>query len=198
VWALSDFRTVFVAVGLIGVLVCWVPSVMLFARLPGGEKFSELYYLGPGHMAEGYPYNVRENESYSVYVGVGNHMDSSSYYVVYLKFRNETDSLPNVTSGVSSALPPLYEHRMFLGNKGSSEFTLAFFVSNVSFSSGKCTIENLAINGVSIHLDKSASWNSENNGYYYQLLIELWIFDLPSSGFNFHNRFVSLWLNVTD
>ncbi len=36
-WSLSDYRTVFVAVGLIGVLVCCVPSVMLFARLPAGE-----------------------------------------------------------------------------------------------------------------------------------------------------------------
>jgi len=197
VWSLNDHRTVFMAVGLIGVLVCCVPSVMLFARLPGGEKFSELYVLGPGRMAEGYPYNVRENESYLVYVGVGNHMDSSSYYVVYVKFRNETEPLPNATSGTPSILAPLFEYRLFLPDGQSTEVPLSFSFSGISFFDNQSTVRGLVLNGVQSNVDKHVLWDAADSGYYYQLFFELWIYDKAADMFVFHNRFVSRWLNVT-
>ncbi|MCK4474460.1 DUF1616 domain-containing protein, partial [Candidatus Bathyarchaeota archaeon] len=76
---LEDCKVLFSVVGLAGVLLLASPTFSLVWHLPGGEKFSELWVLGPGHMAEDYPFNVRANESYSVYVGVGNHMGSSAY-----------------------------------------------------------------------------------------------------------------------
>jgi hypothetical protein len=185
------------SVGLIGVMVFAVPSILAFVRLPGGERFSELYVLGPGHMAEDYPFNVRENESYLVYVGVGNDMGSSTYYVLYVKFRNETEPLPNATADVPSVLAPLYEYRLCLEDGRSGEVLLTFMFSNVSFSGGKSAVGNLTVNGVASGVDKFVSWNAGDSGYYYQLFVELWIFDRASNGFSFHNRFVSLWLNMT-
>jgi uncharacterized membrane protein len=194
---LEDCKVVFAAVGLIGVLILASPTLGLVLHLPGGERFSELWVLGPGHMAEDYPFNVRENESYLVYVGVGNHLGSSTYYVVYVKFRNETEPLPNMTTSVPSALAPLYEYRVFLEDNSSSEVPLTFSFSNVSFSGSQSTVESLTINGVQSIVDESVSWDAENSGYFYQLFIELWIYDSASDGFSFHNRFVSRWLNMT-
>ncbi len=194
---LDDYKVVFMSVGLIGILLFASSTLSLVLHLPGGEKFSELWVLGPGHMAENYPFNVRENESYLVYVGVGNHMDSSTYYVVYVKFRNETEPLPNATTGAPSVLAPLYEYRVFLEDGGNSDVPLAFSFSNVSFSGDQSTVGNLTINGVPFGVDKPASWDAVNSGYYYQLFMELWIYDLASDGFSFHNRFVSRWLNMT-
>jgi len=194
---LEDYRTVFASVGLIGVLLFASPTLGLVLHLPGGEKFSELWVLGPGHMAEDYPFNVRENESYLIYVGVGNHMGSSTYYVVYVKFRNETEPLPNATSGAPSVLAPLYEYRVFLEDNSSSEFPLTFSFSNVSFSENQSTVRSVTINGVQSIVDKSVSWDAANSGYFYQLFMELWIYDPASNGFSFHNRFVSRWLNMT-
>jgi hypothetical protein len=194
---LEDCKVVFAAVGLIGVLILASPTLGLVLHLPGGEKFSELWVLGPGHMAENYPFNVRENESYLVYVGVGNHMGSSTYYVVYVKFRNETEPLPNATAGTPSVLAPLYTYRVFIEDNGGGEVSLAFSFSNVSFSGNQSTVGNLVINGVSSSVGKSASWDAVNSVYYYELFMELWIYDPASDVSSFHNRFVALQLNMT-
>ena len=196
-WALNDYRTVFMAVGLIGVLVCWVPSVMLFARLPGGEKFSELYYLGPGHMAEGYPYNVRENVSYLVYLGVGNHMGDSAFYEVCVKFRNSSESLPNATSGEASSLPVLFVYRVFLGDGGVWEEALNFSLLNVGFDGNVSSVGRLDVNGLVSDVNKVESWDNASSSFAYQVFVELWRYDVAASSFRFDNRFVTLWLNVT-
>jgi len=193
----EDYRVVFAAVGLIGVLLFASPTLGLVLHLPGGERFSELWVLGPGHMAEDYPFNVRVNGSYMVYVGVGNHMGSSSYYLVYVKFRNETEPLPNATTGAPSVLAPLYEYRMFLEDGGNSDVPLNFSFSNISFSGNQSAVGSLTINGVPFIVDKSVSWDAVNSGYYYQLFIELWIYSAESDDFQYHNRFVSRWLNMT-
>jgi hypothetical protein len=198
VLSLSNYRIVFVAVALMGVLVCCVPSVLLFAHSPGEQKFSELYVLGPGHMAEGYPFNVVAGVSYLVYVGVGNHMGSSMYYAVYVKFRNATESAPNATTGTPSDLPVLYEYRAFLSEGETWEAGLSFSFSdvlvdgNVSSSVGK-----IRLNDAVVDVGKTASWNIESNGFYYQLFAELWIYNPTSDGFDYHNRFIVLWLNMT-
>jgi hypothetical protein len=194
---IEDYKVVFASVGLIGVLLFASPTLGLVLRLPGGERFSELWVLGPGHMAEDYPFNVKANDNYSVYVGIGNHIGTSAYYVVYVKFRNQSEPLPNATGGTPSPLPPLYKYRVFLQDGKTWDAPLTFSFSNVSFFENKSLVGGLVINGVAFSVNKLASLDVENNGYYYQLFIELWINSVESEGFEFHNRFVGLWLNMT-
>lgn len=194
---LDDYKAVFIAVGLVGVLLFASPALALVLHLPASEKFSELYILGPGHMASDYPFNVSAGVDYLVYVGVGNHMGSSTYYVVYVKFRNEPEPLPNAATGVPSALAPLYEYRLFLGDNESSEVPLTFSFSSVSFSDNQSTVGNLVINGIQHSVSNSVLWDAENSGYYYQVFVELWIYNVESDAFTFHNRFVGRWLNMT-
>jgi len=196
-WSLNDWKAVFVAVGLIGVLGFSLFSVVLFARGPPGEVFSELYALGPGHMAEGYPFNVSEGGSYMVYLGVGNHMGSSVYYEVCVKFRNSSESLPNATSGESSSLPVLYRYRVFLGDGGVWEAPLNFSLLNVGFDGNVSSVGRLDVDGVVSDVNKIAMWDNETKGFYYQVFVELWRYDVTTSRLGFDNRFVSLWLNVT-
>jgi hypothetical protein len=194
---IDDYKLVFMSVGLIGILLFASPMLSLVLHLPGGERFSELWILGPGHMAEDYPFNVEVNVNYLVYVGVGNRMGSSAYYVVYVKFRNQNELLPNATAATPSPLPPLYEYRVFLEDGKTWEAPLTFSFSDVYFSENKSFVRSLMTNGVTFNVDKSASWDVENNGYYYQLFMELWIYNAESRAFEFHNRFVGLWLNMT-
>ena len=194
---LEDYRIVLVASGLIVALILASPTLGLVLRLPGGEEFSELWVLDPRHMAEDYPFNVTAGVNYLVYVDVRNHMGSSAYYIVYVKFGNETEPLPNSKAGTPSALVPLYEYRLFLEDNSSDEIALTFSFSNVSFSENRSTVGIVTINGVQSILGESVSWDNVSNGYYYQLFMELWIYDSISGGFNYHNRFVSLWLNMT-
>ena len=44
---LENVRIIFIAVGLIGVLLFASPTIGLLIRVPAGKEFSELYFLGP-------------------------------------------------------------------------------------------------------------------------------------------------------
>lgn len=189
---LEEYKTLFITITMALILIAASPIIGFVLTLPSGEKFSELWILGPGHMAKDYPFNIRANETYMVFVGVGSYMASSSYYLVYVKFRNQTEPLPNSTDGTPSPLPALYEYRVFLQNGESWEAPLAF-----SLSGNQSHVRSLKINDVTFNVNKSASWDAENKGYYYQIFLELWIYNAESEVFEFHNRAVWLWLNMT-
>jgi len=197
VLSLGDCRYAFIVVGLIGVLVFNVPSLMLFVHLPGGERFSELYVLGPGHMAEGYPSNVGAGVDYSVFLGVGNHLGGSAYYEVVVKMRNATEPLSNATSGVPSPLPMLYAYEVFLAEGRTWEEALVFRFDDVAFGVNVSAVGRIRVNGAWANVNETAVWDDVNSGYYYQVFVELWLYNAPSNSFGFNNRFVSLWLNMT-
>ncbi len=196
---LEGYKLVFVAVGLIGVLLIASPALAgAIPSLPGGEQFSELYLLGPDNMAENYPSNVAVGQNYSVYVGVGNNLGSSAYYVLYVKLGNATDQMPNETLGTPSILQPLYEYRFSIQDSVNWESRLNFSVSYASISGNNSQINTLQINGVAFNVDKPAMWNSNSTTFKYQLLFELWIYDSHSGNVVFNNRFVDLQLNLTE
>ncbi len=194
---LSDWEAIFVAVGLVGVLLFALPMLSMALRFPGGERFSELWLLGPGHMLEGYPFNVTVGESYLVYAGVGNEMGSSVFYSVQVKLRNETDDLPNSTASMPSSLPRLYEYRVFLQDGQTWEQPLTFSFSQVSTEQNTSVIGSLTVNGATVSVNKPAEWNSTSNEYSYELFMELWIYNVTVDAFQYHNRFDGIWLNMT-
>jgi hypothetical protein len=192
---LGDYKMVLVAVGLIGVLLIASPGIAAVLPLPTGEQFSELYLLGPGKMAENYPNNIAEGQNYSVYLGVGNHLGSSAYYLINVKFRNQTDLLPNSTTSKPSPLPPLYEYRFCLQDGNNWETPLTFSIANASISGNQSLIEQLTINGVKFDVNKHSVWDSNSTVFFYQLVFELWLYDMPSNLVQYNNRFVDLKLN---
>jgi hypothetical protein len=194
---LGDYKLVFVAVGLIGVLLIATPALTDVFHLPGGEQYSELYLLGPNQMAENYPSNIAVGQDYSVYVGVGNNLGSSAYYVLYVKLGNQTDILPNDILGTPSPLQPLYEYRFSIQDGMNWESLLTFSVSSASISGNNSQINTLQINGVAFNADKPAMWNSNSTTFTYQLFFELWRYNIQSSSIQFDNRFVTLNLNLT-
>ena len=52
-------------------------------------------------------------------------------------------------------------------------------------------------NGVSVDVYKFAAWDNVNNGYFYELFMELWLMNTTSNAFSFNSRFVGFWLNMT-
>jgi len=194
---LEDCKVIFATAGLIGILLFASPTLSLVFRLPSGEKFSELWILGPNHMIEDYPFNVKANEAYGIYVGVSNHMASSSYYVIKVKFRNQTEPLPDSSVGIPSPLQALYEYYIIIQNDKTFETYLTFSFPQISRYGNQCLVEAININDVMYTVHKPASWNVNYTGYFYQLFFELWIYDVETEAFQFHNRFVNIWLNMT-
>jgi uncharacterized membrane protein len=191
---LEGYKLVFVAVGLIGVLLIATPALSsAIPALPSGEQFSELYLLGPDHKAANYPYILSCGQNYSVYVGVGNQLGASAYYVLYVTLGNETDLLPNKSLGTPKNLQPLYEYRFSLQDSENWESLLSFSVCNASISGNNSQINNLRINGVTVNVDKSAI-RDPSATFKYQLLFELWLYDSQSNVLSFNDRFVALRL----
>ncbi len=193
---LNDYKLVFVAVGLIGVLLIASPALGNI-RLPNGEQFSELYLLGPNHMAENYPFNIAVGQNNSMYVGVTNHIGSSAYYVLYVKLMNQTDLYPNATTGTPSPVTPLYEYRFSVQDGGNWENPLNFSVSNATFSNNQSLINVLTINNIAFNVNKPAAWDANSTMFPYQLLFELWIYNVQTSSIEYNNRYVNLQLNLT-
>jgi len=205
---LKDYQTVFTVTGLALILAAAAPVIGLFVSFEDGAgKFSELWILGPDHLAKDYPFDIRANVSHTVFVGVGNHMGGSSYYMVLVKLRNQTQSSPNTTASIPSLLLPLSEFRFFITDGRSGEAQVHFSVLDVSRSDGSeagamsanstVFVSRLSINDVIFPINSSAHWDSEYIGFYYQLFFELWRYDLTLRSFRFDNRFVGIWLNVT-
>jgi len=98
---------------------------------------------------------------------------------------------------LASPLATLYEYRLFVAENASGEVPLTFQFSRVSFSGGKAFVGDLIVNGVSFPVNEAVSWDANKSGYYFQLFVELWIYDSVTNGFSYQNRFVSRWLNMT-
>ncbi len=191
----EGYKLVFIVVGLIGILLIASPVLADFIHAPPDEQFSEIYLLGPNNSASNYPFNIAVGQNYLVYVGVGNHLNSVGYYVLYVKLGNETDLLP--TREKPSSLLPLYEYRVSIQDKLNWESPIVFSVSKASISGNNSQINTLKINNVAFNLDKHANWNSNSTAFKYQLFIELWLYNSSSNSTSFNGRFVDLQLNLT-
>jgi uncharacterized membrane protein len=194
---LGDYKLIFIVAAIIGSLLIASPAIAGVIRLPEVEQFSELYLLGPERMAQNYPSNIAIGENYSVYVNVGNHLGSSTYYVLYLKLANATDQLSNSTLGIPSPLVPLYEYRLSIPDNTNWQNPLQFSVSKATIKGNNSQINILTINDQTLYLEKSATWNSNNTKFAYQLFFELWLYNETTGLVEFNNRYVSLQLNLT-
>jgi len=165
--------------------------------MPAEEKFTELYVLGPNHTFNNIPYNVEVGQTYLVYLGVGNHMGSSSYYTSFIKLRNETEPLPNTALGTPSQLPALYEYKSFVNDEAYWEAPLTFQVKTLTFANNVSYLPSITINGLDFPVNKASEWNSNKTGYYYSIFVELWIFNSTLGVSQYHDRSVNLFLNLT-
>jgi uncharacterized membrane protein len=170
---------------------------MWFVHLPANETFSELYVLGSTHVAEDYPFNVSGGQTYSVFLGITNHMGGAMYYVLNVTIRNESDALPSTILGAESPLPSFCRYRVFLANNETWEEKLNFSLADVSVGLNASRIGTVSFNGVASQVNKTIAWDENRRGFYFQVLAELSTYDHASLKPVYSNRFVGLWMNVT-
>jgi hypothetical protein len=182
---------------MIGILLIASPLIAELINVPDGEKFSELYLLGPEQMAQNLPFNVVADQNYTIYMGVGNHLDASTYYFCYVKLRNQIEPLPNEIAGTPSSLDPLYEYRSLVQNEINWTVPLTFSLTGISTFNNQTFLQSLSINNQKFNVDKTAQFDHNNNGYYYQIFVELWAYNPDSNALQYQNRYVYFWLNAT-
>ena len=194
---LKRYKIIFIAVVVVGLLVFLVPPVLLIVPSSGSGGFSQLWVLGSTQTTSNYPFNVSSGSNNTVYIGVANHLGSVGYYVVEVKLRNQNDSVPDQLMGTPSSLPALYEQHIVLPDGGTWQQPLNFSLSNVSFSGSACSVGTLNIGNDSIVVNKSASWDTSQQGYYFQLFFELWLFNPGTQNLQYNNRYDAIWFNMT-
>ena len=196
---LQEYKALFIVVISVSALLVASPALHRLLVYPQTEFFTELWLLGPEQKAENYSFNITRNENYGVFLGIGNHLGQCAYYLVEVKFRNESMSAPNSFSRTPSSLPSLFNITVFVADKSVWEQFLTFSLdyefndslSRVDFSSITLNDVKLGLNGL------SSEWNSTTNRFYGNLIFELWIYNGSTGLLGYHERFVDLKLNMT-
>jgi len=195
---LEDYRTVFIGTCLVLMLIAASPSLSVVIPLSSGrEPFSEIWVLGPTHMLEDYPFNVVIGERQKIFVGVGNDMGRLAYCIVYVKLRNQTQVAPNSTTSTPSSLTPLYEFRAIIADAETWERPVTFSLLEATHLGDLLIITKMMINDVVFSVNYPSVWDKANSGFFYQLFFELWMYDDAVTSFQYQNRFVGIWLNMT-
>jgi len=191
-----------VAVGVIALLVAspFLSRVLVYPRT---EFFTELWILDADHRAENYPFNVTRNQSYTIYLSVGNRLGYCAYYLVQVKFRNQTQTAPTsfgpIESRLPSGLPSLFNMTVFVADEQVLEIPITFsfnYTWDEQFS--KVKLSSLRLNGVELNMSNCIlSWDADEKAFRGFLFFELWLYNSSVNSFNYHGRFVGLWFNMT-
>jgi len=191
---LEEYHTLFMVATLTLSLVAATPTLIMVVPISKTEKpFSELWILGPNHMAENYPLNISIREQKHFFIGVANHMHSSMYYIVYAKFCNQTQPLPDDKNLTPSPVLPLYEFRFFLVDGEDWETPLNLTILDASLNDNNLVVKRISINDIIFEGEYLARRDS---GLVYQIFFELWLYNMTSGKSQYHNRFVSNWLKI--
>jgi hypothetical protein len=189
----------------VGVLALLVASPFLSRVLvyPRTEFFTELWILDADHRAENYPFNVTRNGNYSVYLGVGNRLGYCAYYMVQVKFRNQTQPEPTSFGPIENRLPSnlisLFNITAFVADGQVWEMPLTFsFDYHYNEPLSRIEFHGLRLNDVWLNMTGyTVSFDSEKGEFRGFLFFELWLYNAGANDFQYHGRFVKLGLNMT-
>ena len=198
---MGQYRALFLVVTVVAALFVASPALRRLQTLatPQTTFFTELSILGSYRNAT-YPRNIAVGENCSLYLDVTNRLGYCAYYLIQVKFRNETQSAPDSFNHTSSNQPSLGNFSFFVADEGTFELPI-----NVSFHykvdeniNDRLDMQNILVNGVALSANSTTiAWDSGRQGYYGNLFFELWIFNDTANAFQYHQRYVSMWLNMS-
>jgi hypothetical protein len=200
---LQNYRVLFLmATGILALLVA-SPALSRLLVYPRTEFLTELWLLGPNHRAEGYPFSISRGQNYSVFLEIANHLGYCAYYLVEVKFRNQTQSAPASfgppANRTPSTLPSLYNTSAFVADEGAWE-KLSTFSFDYAYNDMLSRIEfgSLRFNGLVFNMTSyTIAWDPVGKGFFGYLFFELWLYNVTSASFQYNERFVALRLNMT-
>jgi uncharacterized membrane protein len=180
------------------------PALQRLLVYPQTEFFTEMWLLGSEHKAENFPSNITSNSDYKVFIGLGNHLGSCAYYSIQVKLRNQIQPAADSFNRTASSLPALYSITALVADKETWESPISFSFDYtysedpVNTTLSKVNLNNIKLNGVTLPLEGfSAALDSERSGFFANLFFELWLYNDDAGGFQYHERYTSLWFNMT-
>jgi hypothetical protein len=86
---------------------------------------------------------------------------------------------------------------LFLCDNSTWETEFTFSLRDVSSKGSVGRISTIVINGYALSVDKVATQDESDGGFYYELFFELWIYNATISDFQFHNRYAGFWVRIS-
>ncbi|MEM3551693.1 MAG: hypothetical protein QXV01_11460 [Candidatus Bathyarchaeia archaeon] len=191
-----------VAVGVLALLVAspFLSRVLVYPRT---EFFTELWILDANHKPEDYLFNITKSNNYTIYLGIGNRLGYCAYYMVQVKFRNQTQPAPTsfgpIENRVPSNLTSLFNITAFVADEQIWEIPITFsFEYGYNTTLSRVEFSGLRLNDVWLNMiDYTIIWDSGKGEFCGFLFFELWLYNASVNSFQYHGRFVSLHLNMT-
>ena len=196
---LQEYKVLFIIAISVSALLVASPALQRLLGYPQTEFFTEMWLLGPEHMAENYPFNITLNENYNVFLGASNHLEHCAYYAVQVKFRNQNQSAPDPFTRTPSSLPPLYSINFIVADKEAWELPMTFsFDYSYDEVNSQVIFNQMIFNGAALNLNGySATWDAEKSRFFGNLIFELWVYNDAVGGFTYHERYNDLKFNMT-
>jgi hypothetical protein len=193
---LKQSRTVFFVIAAALVIFIASPVLEPFFVAPQ-TPLTEMWLLGPNRDAI-YPSNVTSGQNIRLYMDVRNNLGSSAQYEAQLKFRSASQSAPDSFTLTNSKLPALDTLTFSVADKATHEVPLdVSFNYVVSGGSERIQMQFVSVNGKAISLDStSIVYDQSRGGFFGNLFIELYIYSSTQNTFVYHQRYVSLWLQL--
>jgi hypothetical protein len=195
---LSQYKTVILVVTTVLALLIASPAIQQLLVYPQTDNLTEFWMFGPNHDAA-YPGNVTADQTYRLYLGVTNHLGSAAYYNAEIVFRNQTQSGPDSFSRTSGDLPSLSSIAIVAADNQTTEVPLDISCQYhvVNGTTSTLYMDKVTVNGFA--LDASATtitWDKTKDGFFGNLVFELYVYNGTTNAFQYHQRYLSLWLKM--
>lgn len=197
--AVQRYKTLLLVVTAVLALFVASPAIQKLVVEPQTNPLTELSIFGAYHNAT-YPYTVQNGQNYTLYLNVANHLGSLAYYQIEVKFRNATQSAPDSFNDTNSDLPSLVDLPFCVSNNQTLQLPIDISLQYQldANNPNQLDMQSITVNDFSLSTSSTTlAWDPQNLGYYGNLFFELWIFNDTSNAFQYNQRFVSLWLNMT-
>lgn len=192
----QQFKVLILIVTAVSALLVASPALQQLIVAPQTESLTELSLFGQYHNAT-YPAGIALNMTYRIYLDVTNRLGSAAYYQIQIKFRNLTQSGPDSFNKSSSSQPTLGAMTFVVANQESLELPidLSFQCKLDENITGLLDMQTITVNGEALNADSTCiRWDIAKNGFYGNLIFELWAYNDTVNAFQYNQRYVSLWL----
>ena len=173
------------------------PMLQQFIVSPQSDFFTEMWLMGSDKTAENYPYNITSGETYSVFINIHNNLETDASYMILVKFRNLTQSAPDVFEQTPSSLSPIYEIPKSIAVGETVEIPIDFsFNYEHIVDPLKIIFGDVIINDTFLSLEGSSiMYTYQRQMFFGNLIFELWIYDENSNSYQYSEQCVDLKLS---
>jgi uncharacterized membrane protein len=195
--SLHQYKALILIVSSVFALFAASPVIQQFLVFSQPENLTEIALFGQYHNTT-YPYNITRDQQYQLYLNITNHLGSAAYYNVEVKFRNQTQSAPNSFSHTASELPPLCKITALAANNQSIEIPIQIVLHYGWKKPAQIMLNSITLNGYNLDTNSAVlNWDFQRIGFFGNLFFELWIYNGTIGSFEYNQRYVSLWFNMT-